>query len=86
MKSPLSNESHRVQTMVTGQVVPDPDLCIQCGICSFNCPIGIDVRLHAWQGEYINDPKCLTCGECIERCPRQVLAFEVTEIFMEGKK
>ncbi len=86
MKSPLSNESRHIQTLVTAHVVPEPERCIQCGICSYNCPIGIDVRLHAWQGEYIEDSNCLTCGECIERCPRGVLAFEKTELFMEGKE
>ena len=66
--------------------VPEPERCIQCGICSFNCPIGIDVRLHAWLGEYVEDSYCLTCGECVERCPRGVLHFEKTDLFMEGKE
>jgi heterodisulfide reductase subunit C len=86
MKFPWSNESTRVKTLITGHVVPEQERCIQCGICSFSCPIGIDVRLHAWNGEYIEDRTCLTCGECIEHCPRSVLHFEVTGLFMEGKK
>jgi NAD-dependent dihydropyrimidine dehydrogenase PreA subunit len=86
MTSTLSNESHRIRTMITGHVVPETEKCIQCGICSFNCPIGIDVRLHAWNGEVIEDPKCLTCGECIERCPRAVLQFEITGLFTKAKK
>jgi ferredoxin len=86
MQYPLSSESHHLQTMITGHVVPEPDRCIQCGICSFNCPIGIDVRFHAWTGEYVEDSTCLTCGECIERCPRGVLHFEKTEIYVRGKE
>jgi NAD-dependent dihydropyrimidine dehydrogenase PreA subunit len=86
MTFPLSSESHHVKTLVTGHVVPDPERCIQCGICSFNCPISIDVRLYAWLGEYIEDSYCLTCGECVERCPRGVLRFEKTGLFTEGKK
>jgi len=86
MKYPLSNESQRIEILTTGHVVPEPERCIQCGICSFSCPIGIDVRFHAWTGEYIEDPTCLTCGECIERCPRSVLHFEITELFMGQKE
>jgi heterodisulfide reductase subunit C len=86
MKYPLSSESRRIRTMITGHVVPESDQCIQCGICSFSCPVGIDVRLHAWTGEYIEDPACLTCGECIEHCPRGVLRFEITGLFTQVKK
>ncbi len=85
MRTPISSESHHVHTMVTGHVVPEQERCIQCGICSYNCPIGIDVRMHAWNGDNIEDPNCLTCGECIERCPRGVLSMERTEISLEGK-
>jgi len=61
--------------------MPDSARCVQCGICSFNCPIGIDVRRHAWAGEAVVNSRCLTCGECVARCPRGVLRFERTELF-----
>ena len=80
----LSNESQRREVLVSGQVVPDPIRCVQCGICSFNCPIGIDVRRHAWLGEIIETSTCLTCGECVRRCPRGVLRFERTELFRKA--
>jgi len=69
-------EQTRRQVLREGLVVPDPSRCIQCGICSFHCPISIDVRRHAWQGIPVNDSHCLTCGECVARCPRGVLRFE----------
>ena len=77
-----NSEAHRRDILASGQVVPEPFRCIQCGICTFNCPIGIDVRRHAWLGEQIDDSYCLTCGECVERCPRGVLRFERIEVFM----
>jgi len=80
----LSNESQRREVLATGHVVPEQARCVQCGICSFNCPLGIDVRRHAWLGEPIDDSHCLTCGECVRRCPRGVLSFERTELFKKG--
>jgi NAD-dependent dihydropyrimidine dehydrogenase PreA subunit len=65
---------HRV--LASAWVVPEPSRCVQCGICSFNCPMEIDVRRHVWQGESVKDRHCLTCGECVRRCPRRLLRFE----------
>jgi heterodisulfide reductase subunit C len=76
--------SRRHEVLATGQVVPESTRCVQCGICSFNCPIGIDVRRYAWLGKEVNDSYCLTCGECIQRCPRAVLRFERTQLFKQG--
>ena len=77
----LQGNSTRRQAMVAGYVVPETTRCVQCGICSFHCPIEIDVRRHAWLGEPVRDRHCLTCGECVARCPRGVLRFERTHIF-----
>ncbi len=38
--------------------------------------MGIDVRRHVWRGEPVKDSHCLTCGECVKRCPRGLLRFE----------
>jgi heterodisulfide reductase subunit C len=76
LRSFFKPDSTRRRALVEGQVVPDPARCVQCGICSFNCPIEIDVRRHAWAGKPVVDSHCLTCGECIARCPRGVLRFE----------
>lgn len=77
--------THR-QVMVSGWVMPESTRCVQCGICSYHCPIGIDVRRHAWLGEPVKDSHCLTCGECVDRCPRGVLSFVNTSLFDQGKK
>jgi len=82
LKSLFRKEAVRRESLVAGQVVPDLVRCVQCGICTYSCPIGIDVRRHAWLGQPIKDSHCLTCGECIARCPRGVLRFERTNLFM----
>ncbi len=85
LKNILKQENTRREVLVTSYVVPDAARCVQCGICSFNCPIGIDVRRHAWRGEPVKDSRCLTCGECVARCPRGVLRFERTNLFEPEK-
>jgi Fe-S oxidoreductase len=77
-KAPVAGDlfGSRHEALAEGQVVPDAARCVQCGCCTYNCPIGIDVRAHAWRGLAVHDSHCLTCGECVKRCPRGVLRFE----------
>ena len=81
-KDIFGKSSIRREVLASGHVVPDPARCVQCGICSYNCPIEIDVRAHVWRGESITHSDCLTCGECVARCPRGVLHFEHTDLFV----
>jgi ferredoxin len=59
-----------------GRVVPDASRCVQCGICGYNCPVGIPVRDYAHRGLPVDDPRCITCGNCINVCPRGTLRWE----------
>ena len=58
-------DREKYRTLATAWVVPEPRRCVQCGVCSFNCPMAIDVRRHVWRGEPVDDSGCLTCGECV---------------------
>jgi ferredoxin len=62
-----------------GHVAADGTRCIQCGICGYNCPMGIDVRTHARQGLSIINSGCLECGMCVSVCPRGTLRWETGE-------
>ncbi|MCE9645101.1 MAG: 4Fe-4S binding protein [Chloroflexi bacterium] len=77
----FKNDANRRTALYAGHVVADPSRCVQCGICSYNCPIGIDVRAHVWRDEAVIKSECLTCGECVARCPRGVLSFVQTDLF-----
>lgn len=77
-----SRPNHR-KTLADGYVIPDSSRCVQCGICSYNCPIDLDVRRYAWLGNPIKNSNCLTCGECVARCPRGVLRFESLSYFAQ---
>lgn len=74
-------EKHRHISMVEGHVVADPNLCIQCGMCSFYCPLRFDVRRFVWLGQEIADSRCLNCGECVAHCTRGALRLERTRLY-----
>lgn len=57
------------------RVVSDPTRCVQCGICGYNCPVGIPVRDYARIGKMVSDPNCVQCGQCIDACPRGTLRW-----------
>ena len=48
------------------KVVRHPDTCIDCGLCSKNCPQGIQVDKMT----SVNHPDCNLCAECISSCPK----------------
>ena len=66
-------EHERRLALAAGMVVPEGERCIQCGICSYCCPVGIDVRAYAWRNLPLSDAECIRCGECVLRCPRGTL-------------
>ena len=57
------------------QVTSDASRCVQCGICGYSCPVGIEVRDYAHRGQNVTDSRCIACGECIARCPRGTLRW-----------
>lgn len=46
------------------------DGCKHCNVCSYECPMGIDVP------NMNRDPECILCGKCVTRCPEQIISFE----------
>jgi ferredoxin len=68
------NDDFRVIEL--GMVTADATRCIQCGVCGYNCPVGIPVRDYARQGLPVTDNSCITCGQCIAVCPRGTLRWE----------
>jgi len=57
------------------QVTTDATRCVQCGLCLYNCPVGIAVREYARRGQNVTDSRCISCGTCIEICPRGTLQW-----------
>ena len=57
------------------RVTPDGSRCVQCGVCGYNCPVGIPVRDYARQGKPVDIAECVQCGQCIAVCPRGTLRW-----------
>ena len=51
----------------------NPDLCVACGTCISECPVGA-----ISEGDvYVIDPDlCIDCGTCAGACPQEAIAPE----------
>ena len=74
--SPAPENGCQKDVVQLGRVVPDANRCVQCGVCAYNCPMGIPVRDYAHRGLPVDDAGCITCGQCIQVCPRGTLRWE----------
>lgn len=45
--------------------------CTHCGLCTRNCPYGIDVA--GWKNGPVNSVDCTLCGDCTAVCPVDAL-------------
>jgi len=53
------------------QVVLSAEQCIDCGICSKACPMGLLPQQNEGRSPY-----CWNCGECVDRCTTDALSFQ----------
>ena len=77
----FEQENRRRQALATAIIHAEPIRCVQCGVCSYSCPMDVDVRRLVREGLPIAHSYCLTCGQCVGRCPRGVLSLEPSPIF-----
>ncbi len=76
----LPLDADRLNMLRRGFVEPVVGRCIQCGLCSYNCPAGIDVRSYSRQSLVVSDPRCMQCGSCVARCPRGAIRLTLAEV------
>ena len=74
-RGPLPTDGERLALLAASWVESVAGRCVQCGICSYNCPVGIDVRSYSRRALPVLESHCILCGECVARCPRGVLRF-----------
>lgn len=49
------------------RVVRDENKCIDCGICSKECPVNIDVQYF----KEVKSAECISCQTCVLNCPKE---------------
>ena len=58
--------------------------CIECGVCTDNCPIGIDVTYEINNHEKVTNTNCTSCMVCTDGCPSQAIAYKWKNPFREN--
>jgi ferredoxin-type protein NapH len=48
--------------------------CVNCGICTRNCPMSLEVQQMVQKGNMTNS-ECILCGECVDGCNKKVIRF-----------
>lgn len=78
-------QRHYIAARFHGEIIFNPDTCINCGLCAAACPnyaIKIDsikVANKKIQTKFsLNMQYCLFCGLCVGTCPRHSLSFSDT--------
>jgi len=77
MVCPMGTVAHYVANIEVlkrrfNHVTIEKGTCIDCKLCSKNCPMGINVLQHKNQGKVI-DADCLKCNVCVDKCPKKSL-------------
>ena len=57
-------------------LVTQPEACIECGRCTRDCPMSLDVQAKIASGR-VADDECILCGTCADNCPEQVIHYGV---------
>lgn len=57
------------------QIKKKTDNCIECGLCSEQCLMSIDVLNEIKKDTLSVQPDCILCGVCVSNCPQKTLGF-----------
>jgi len=52
----------------------DKEKCVDCKLCTKNCPMSLDVNGMVHKGSMINS-ECILCGTCVDVCPKDVIDY-----------
>ena len=64
-------------TSAAGEIHIDPELCVDCGICSSVCPSGaLSCGAPNWQLQF-DLRRCVVCEQCIAVCPLDAISLSL---------
>jgi formate hydrogenlyase subunit 6/NADH:ubiquinone oxidoreductase subunit I len=58
-----------------GEILIDPQLCVDCGICSSVCPSGALQFEADTRRLQFETARCLVCEQCIPSCPLEAISL-----------
>jgi ferredoxin-type protein NapH len=68
------------------QIVTNKTKCIQCSQCNLACPMSIDIKTKAKEGEAVDNIRCVGCGHCVDACPTRTLDYSTKFLKWRIKK
>jgi ferredoxin-type protein NapH len=75
--APFMIIGRKISNLVRGPALrlrADADLCTECGTCTRNCQMSLEVSQMVQAGEMENS-ECILCGQCVDGCPGQAICF-----------
>ena len=57
------------------RITGDADKCNECGLCTRNCPMDIDIPRYIKNGQRVLLTECIFCQNCMAVCPNQALTY-----------
>jgi ferredoxin-type protein NapH len=72
---PLGTVLSGVGRLAGQKIITSNTKCIQCGKCNETCPMSIDIKGKAINGENVQNIRCVGCGHCIDTCPTKTLSY-----------
>ena len=63
------------QNIKIANAVIDEDICVQCGVCAYECPKQIIIKKPG-KLPIIQFDKCIGCGKCATICPVKAIKLE----------
>ncbi len=57
----------------------ESEKCIDCRLCTKNCPMSLDVNAMVRASEMYS-PECISCAACVDVCPKKVLSFSFSPV------
>lgn len=52
----------------------ESDACIECGKCTRECPMSLNVQDMVLRGD-MGEDECVLCGSCVDTCPKEVIHY-----------
>ena len=71
---------------IAGQrIITNKSKCIQCGQCNQACPMSIDIKSKAKNGDAVINIRCVGCGHCVDVCPVKTLGYSTKFLKWKNK-